>query len=367
MAIVKREQVFVSSTFKDLVEERAAVIQTLLTANCIPAGMEMFPASDDDKFDLIKRVIDLCDYYVVIVGGRYGSVDPEKELSYTELEFDYAIEKKKPVLAFLHSDPGKLIGDKLDLDSDLRERLARFRHKAEQRMVMYWQGANDLKGQVALAMMHIRESHPVEGWIRAGEAMTPEVRAELVELRARVRELTAELKTEQHNHAGLDAQSLEQGDDEVELKFILDYHKAAEGGGPYNAKRAWDSSRATWNEVLWFLGPELMGEATEDAMTDRLSALCLDLARGDNRKLPKEDRLARIFKAEVGIDSFHDVKVQLAALGLIEKGTKRRPPSDPNGYWTLTPAGNAQLIDLRVRRKTAEVEAEDADQNESDA
>jgi hypothetical protein len=67
----KREQVFVSSTYLDLKEERQEVIQTLLEADCIPAGMELFPASDDDKWTLIKRVIDDSDYYLVVVGGRY--------------------------------------------------------------------------------------------------------------------------------------------------------------------------------------------------------------------------------------------------------------------------------------------------------
>ena len=63
--------------------------------------MELFPASDDDKWTLIKRVIDDCDYYVVVIGGRYGSIDPERGVSYTEMEFDYAVETKKPVMAFL--------------------------------------------------------------------------------------------------------------------------------------------------------------------------------------------------------------------------------------------------------------------------
>lgn len=197
MTVERREQVFVSSTFKDLVEERAAVIQTLLEADCIPAGMEMFPASDSDKFDLIKRVIDLCDYYVVIIGGRYGSVDAEVNLSYTEMEYDFAVETGKPVMAFLHGDPGKLIGEKLDLDGDLRNKLDAFREKTERRMVKYWNDPGDLKGQVALAIIQIRKTHPVEGWIRASEAMTPAVKAELAELRAKVRELSADLKNEQ--------------------------------------------------------------------------------------------------------------------------------------------------------------------------
>jgi hypothetical protein len=66
----KRYQVFVSSTFTDLKDERGAVMQALLELDCIPAGMELFPASTDDQWTLIQRVIDDCDYYLVIVGGR---------------------------------------------------------------------------------------------------------------------------------------------------------------------------------------------------------------------------------------------------------------------------------------------------------
>ena len=48
----KRYQVFVSSKYVDLVEERQRVIQTLLEADCIPAGMELFPATDVEQFNL---------------------------------------------------------------------------------------------------------------------------------------------------------------------------------------------------------------------------------------------------------------------------------------------------------------------------
>ncbi len=86
----KRYQVFVSSTFTDLMDERRAVMQALLELDCIPAGMELFPASDDDSWTLIQRVIDDCDYYLVIVGGRYGSLDAYG-IGYTEKEYDYAL------------------------------------------------------------------------------------------------------------------------------------------------------------------------------------------------------------------------------------------------------------------------------------
>ena len=39
--------------------------------------MELFPAADEEQLNFIKRVIDDCDYYLLIVGGRYGSTDPK--------------------------------------------------------------------------------------------------------------------------------------------------------------------------------------------------------------------------------------------------------------------------------------------------
>jgi hypothetical protein len=379
MSVEKREQVFISSTFKDLVDERRAVIQTLLEADCIPAGMELFPASDTQKWDLIKGVIDLCDYYVVIVGGRYGSVDAEAELSYTEMEFDYAVSKQIPVMGFLHGDPGKLIGEKLDLDPKLRAKLDDFRQKIEARTVKYWHTPGDLPGQVALAIMQIRKSHPAVGWIRASEAMTPEVRTELAELRARVRELTADLKNEQRQHiAGVDPSELMQGDEMVRLDCTLEFHwqRTIDAGKAYSGNRAFGrwTVNPTWNQVFSHLGPELMDEASEVYLRDRLSALCLDMAQEELLKVERDDEeraesseggedddedkgpIGNVYEATIAIESFNDVKVQFAALGFIEKGTKRRPGSDTNTYWLLTERGHQRLLRLRAIRRAPKPE-----------
>lgn len=365
MTVEKREQVFISSTFKDLVEERRAVIQTLLEADCIPSGMELFPASDSEKWDLIKGVIDLCDYYVVIVGGRYGSVDDVEQLSYTEMEFDYAIETKKPVMGFLHGDPGKLPGEKLDLDNDLRAKLDVFRDKIETRMVKYWREPGDLPGQVALAIMQIRKSHPAVGWIRASEAMTPAVKAELAELRAKVRELSADLHEEQRQNAStLDPSDLVQGDEIAELECSIEFHwqQSIDDGKAHsnNRKHSPWKVHPTWNDVFSHLAPELMDEAPEEHLRERLSVLCARLARTDliGGETPGDARVGALYNAKVTIESFNDVKVQLSALNLIEKGTKRRPGSDTRTYWLLTERGQQQLLQLRAIRRPVLVETE---------
>ena len=64
----KRYQVFVSSTFKDLEEERWLVFRQLQKMNAIPAGMEIFTAMDEKQLTYIKQVIDRSDFYVLIIG-----------------------------------------------------------------------------------------------------------------------------------------------------------------------------------------------------------------------------------------------------------------------------------------------------------
>ncbi|MGP8291979.1 DUF4062 domain-containing protein, partial [Vreelandella zhanjiangensis] len=95
----KRLQVFVSSTFTDLVEQRQAAVEAILTAGHIPAGMELFTAGDESQMDVIRQWIDESDIYLIIVGGRYGSVDPKTQKSYTQLEYEYAVESDKPIFA----------------------------------------------------------------------------------------------------------------------------------------------------------------------------------------------------------------------------------------------------------------------------
>src|SRR5580700_5309405 len=110
-----RYQVFVSSTYEDLREERQQATQAVLETSRFPSGMELFPASDDTQWELIKRVIEESDYYVIIVAGRYGSLGPEGR-SYTEMEYDYAAEKGIPVLGFVREN----IGD-IPSNTDLRK------------------------------------------------------------------------------------------------------------------------------------------------------------------------------------------------------------------------------------------------------
>lgn len=187
----KRYQIFISSTFSDLKEERNKVMQTIMSLDCIPAGMEMFPAMDEEQFEFIKRIIDDCDYYLLIVGARYGSMD-ENGVSYTEKEYDYAVSKGIPVIAFLHHDISSLPMNKADLDTELRRKLEAFRKKVEiGRLVKYWKNADDLNAKVAVSLPKTIKMFPRTGWVRANLQSNAESLQEMNELRKELAELRA--------------------------------------------------------------------------------------------------------------------------------------------------------------------------------
>ncbi|EJR82871.1 DUF4062 domain-containing protein [Bacillus thuringiensis] len=95
----KKLQVFISSTFTDLEEERQAAVQAVLNAGHIPAGMELFKAGDISQKETIEKWIEESDVYMLILGGRYGSIDGETGKSYTHWEYDFAGELGKPRFA----------------------------------------------------------------------------------------------------------------------------------------------------------------------------------------------------------------------------------------------------------------------------
>jgi hypothetical protein len=368
MAIDRREQVFVSSTYVDLSDERQEVIQTLLEADCIPAGMELFPASDDDRWTLIKRVIDDCDYYLVVIGGRYGSVDEESGLSFTEMEFDYAVTQKKPVMGFLHGDPGSIVKDKSELSAEASKKLDDFRSKVERRMVKYWTSSSELGGQVAKSLIQIRKTHPAEGWVRAGLALTPEREAEIADLRARVAELTSDLESARKGTQP-STDDLAQGEDLYTMSAFLEYHSKKQVDEGINYRTPILSHelpvRVTWNQVFSFLGPHMMDESAESDLDDQLDQLVIDRVEGDQSVLPRN--FGRAVKLRAAADVVHDVKIQLFSLGLIEQSERRRAVTDKNTYWTLTPLGRDQLMRLRALRRESPLDGQPSEPADGDA
>ena len=151
--------------------------------DCIPAGMELFPAIDDDQWNFIQKVIDDCDYYLIIVGGRYGSLSSEG-ISYTEKEYDYAVKKGIKVIAFLHNNPEALSVSKTDQDPEKKAKLDTFINKLKTgRLVKFWDDEKQLPGLVALSLNKTIKQYPATGWVRGNQVPNETLLLKLEELR----------------------------------------------------------------------------------------------------------------------------------------------------------------------------------------
>lgn len=166
----RRYQVFISSTSRDLEDERRAVIDALLEASYIPVGMELFNAAAEAAWPTIERIVSGCDYYIVIVAGRYGSVR-DNGVSFTESEYDHAKMLGKPRLAFLHENPGTLPRERTETSALRSRQLDSFRERLEQElMCRFWSNKDQLAHRVVAALHQAVQTHPMPGWMRSDSA-----------------------------------------------------------------------------------------------------------------------------------------------------------------------------------------------------
>ncbi len=224
----KKYQVFISSTYADLTEERKKILDVLFMADCIPAGMEAFVAADTEQFEVIKKVIDFCDYYVLIIGKRYGSIHPGTGKSYTEMEYDYAIEQGIPVLVFAIDENIELVSDKVETDKSKIEKLKMFRTKAmTNRLASIWATPEDLTGKLAISIMKARTEIKRPGWQRAVDFDEASLRREIMELNNENKKLADDLKAAREEISFL-TEETDIAFEDCEVK--IEYHYQSQSG-----------------------------------------------------------------------------------------------------------------------------------------
>ncbi|RUM49204.1 MAG: hypothetical protein DSY85_16205 [Marinomonas sp.] len=323
----KRYQVFVSSTYVDLKEERQNVIQTLMEMDCIPAGMELFPAADEEQWEFIKRVIDDCDYYLLIVGGRYGST-AEDGLSYTEKEFDYAVSKGVKVIALLHESPESLPRGKTENSDELYEKLNAFRAKvSDGRLVRFWNNASELSGLVSLSLNKTIKMYPAVGWVRANIASSSELLTEINSLRKANEALRLQLEQNSESSLLISEDDLAGWTDSFKIKGT---YKTSGFSG--NAQIiAWECI-GTWQKIFSLVSPMI----SDGAFNEEINIF---LAKQFASTLGSQKK----YYLRIDDQVFYTIRIQFLALGLIEV-----KHTDANPTWGLTEKGHQLMIKERA-------------------
>lgn len=277
-------QIFISSTFTDLKDERDAVIKAILEMGHIPVGMEMFSAADEEQWKIIARQIDESDYYVVIVAHRYGSIVPVQNVSYTEKEYDYAVSQGVPVMGFVLEDGVSWPPEQIESDPKRKKGLEKFRSKVKSRPVSFWKNREELALKCVTALTKQFNTSPRPGWARADTVTGPEVTAELSRLSKENADLRAKV------------QELEQGADEVtandiewlesSITVLVDFDRFGKiivepDGRPIRLSLNLSSENISlsWKEIVLCLGDCLLTSPDISRAIDDLTSLFSDYAR----------------------------------------------------------------------------------------
>ena len=332
----KRYQVFVSSTYADLKEERQHVLQALMEMDCIPAGMELFPAADEEQWEFIKKVIDDCDYYLLIIGGKYGSTTADG-ISYTEKEFDYAVEKGLRVVALIHGAPDDIPFGKSEQDPAFREKLISFKDKVmDGRLVKFWESAGELPGLVALSLTKTIKTHPAVGWVRAINVANANILSEINELRKQNSEFQATinvLESQANNKPSVDG--------------IADIDSMYSVHGEYKVSRQGYSTRhydfeciISWRKLFAIIAPYLVEHPNDTSVKLKLARLLKELKAGsdDGSSITINDQ------------EFKTVTIQFQAYGLVKTNYLKTTQGGMALFWSLTPKGEQLMIESRVVR-----------------
>ncbi|HEX8773705.1 MAG TPA: DUF4062 domain-containing protein [Pyrinomonadaceae bacterium] len=343
----KRYQVFVSSTYVDLQEERQEVIQALLELDCIPAGMELFPAADDDQWTLIKKVIDDCDYYIVIIGGRYGSLSPSG-VSYTQMEYEYAVSQGKPIIGFIHRDPGSIPASKTEQSEEGRAKLESFLELVKRKVCKYWTTPSELGSVVSRSLVQLIKKKPAIGWIRA-DLISDEAAQEILKLRKQLEDYELLLEASRFKSPeGTD--ELSQGDDEVIINYTCDKCAFLTEGETERIKICYEVWHTTWNAMFAAISPLMLDEASSDSLKIALDKLLED-EQYLSLMLDVEDKSIGFINFMIGEADFQTIIIQFRALGLITKSNREKVSTDKSTYWSLTPYGDYLMTKLRAYKR----------------
>jgi hypothetical protein len=179
-------------------EERQAAVEAILKAGHIPAGMELFAAGDASQLETIRRWIDESDAFMLILGGRYGSLEAESGKSYIELEYDYASSQGMPLFAAVMSDKalgckrGTLDAEGVRLLEENGDKYTAFRARVLGKISRLYDDPKDVRLSVYETLGEFTQRKEFTGgWVSAREVAEPKP---LLDEIARLREENEQLQ-----------------------------------------------------------------------------------------------------------------------------------------------------------------------------
>jgi hypothetical protein len=288
--------------------------------------MELFSAGDEEQWKLIARQIEASDYYVLIAAHRYGS-ETEEGVSYTEKEYDYAIECGVPTLGFIIDDNASWPASRTEKTQKKIKKLTSFKSKVMSKLVQFWTNKDDLHGKISISLIKTMNTNPRIGWVRSDEAIRADITKELSRLSTENSGLRKEVDK-------LRKQSEEKID---EVKNVVNIMNENERHFKVRTTKNWSEAKSfqdTLLEIFLKIAPDLIDENSSYEISRNLAFE--NVGNSHFERWP------------IGTNRISGIIADFVALDLLEPSKKKHSVNDGNTYWSLSKLGRQVL--KRARR-----------------
>lgn len=304
-----------------------------------PCRNGLFPAADEEQWTFIQKVIDDCDYYLLIIGGRYGSTTDEG-ISYTEKEFDYAVANGLKVVALIHGKPEDIPFGKSEKDPELREKLLAFKDKVmDGRLVKFWEKDTELPGLVALSLTKTIKMYPAIGWVRASSIANENVLTEMNEVRKKYSDLIDQNTILREQYESLNSQQLCTIDDFVDVDSLFCIHGKYKSTARGYTLREDFECELSWREMFALLSPYLVEHPNDGSVKLQLTEILFEKSgkRGSSPRIDDQE--------------FKTITIQLKAYGLVSTKYSKTIKGGMALFWSLTEKGDQFMLESRIIKK----------------
>lgn len=153
-------KVFISSTYKDLIDYRAAAIRAVEGTNYQASKMEVFGARADEPLDACLKEVEESELFIGIYALRYGYIPAGSEISITEMEYVHARKLGKPIYCFLLDEENQPWLKKWIEGEPGKSKLEDFKKRIQKDHVCdYFTTHDDLRAKVSNALSHFVANH----------------------------------------------------------------------------------------------------------------------------------------------------------------------------------------------------------------
>jgi hypothetical protein len=302
--------------------------------------------TNDDQWSFIKELIDQCDYYIVVIGARYGSTSTDG-LSFTEKEYRYAIEKGIPVIGFVHAQPELIPQGRAETQPESREKLKEFIQLVRSKLCKEWSTPAELGAVVSRSLTQLIKRNPRPGWVRSDKLASAEANEEILRLHKLLEKKDEEISRYGFTQS-LTAKGLAQGADLVELTYSVYLTDPTLAYNTQRTSRHTAEIKLTWDEIYKSFAPHLLTPAKLSTIKSGINSLVREKELEHIQTLFPELNIGTFSISNTGLQM---MIVQFTALAYLEIFNKEDADGKSYKIAGLTPQGRSYLLNASAIKR----------------